>query len=122
MKTIVLVDDNEDLREIYGAVLRRAGFDVREAENGEEALTMLHAMAADPCVMLLDLMMPVMNGAELLRVLQEDPRFASLPVVVLSAGGRASDAPEAKRFIRKPVEPDVLVALAHEFCDARTGA
>jgi CheY-like chemotaxis protein len=61
-------------------------------------------------------MMPVMSGTELLTVLDKTHRLAALPVVALSAGGNASDAPQARRFIRKPVDSDVLLALVREFC------
>ena len=116
MRSILLVDDNEDLRELYGTTLRRAGYVVQEAENGERAIAMLESMEGEPCLLLLDLMMPVMNGAEVLKVLFESGQLTSLPVIVLSAGGTASDAPEARRFIKKPVSSQVLLALVREFC------
>jgi CheY-like chemotaxis protein len=116
MKAILLVEDNEDIRELYGAVLRREGYEVREAENGQEALELLHQMHGNPCLVLLDMMMPIMSGPELLKVLHESHRLAALPVVVLSAGGRESDAPAARKFIRKPVDSHVLLAVVREFC------
>jgi CheY-like chemotaxis protein len=116
MAPILLVDDNEDLRELYASVLRNAGYTVHEADNGQAALESLEHMACDPCLVLLDLMMPVMSGPEFLKVLQERNRLAALTVVVLSAGGRPTDAPEARKFIHKPVEPKVLLTVVREFC------
>ncbi|MDB4986614.1 MAG: glnG5 [Myxococcaceae bacterium] len=116
MKTILLVEDNDDVREAVAELLRDEGYDVREAEHGGVALEQLAQMETEPCLVLLDLMMPVMSGPELLRVLSETNRLASLRVVVLSAGGKAGDAPEAKKFLRKPVEPSVLLAVVREFC------
>jgi len=116
MRSILLVDDNEDLRELYGATLRRAGYVVKEAENGQKALAMLARMDDEPCVLLLDLMMPVMSGPELLRILHDSGRLDKLPVIVFSAGGQPSDAPEAQKFLRKPVDSRVLVSLVQEFC------
>jgi CheY-like chemotaxis protein len=116
MTSILLVDDNDDLRELYGAVLRREGYVVHEAENGQQALTVLERMDSEPCMLLLDLMMPVMSGTDLLKVLHDSGRLAKLPVIVLSAGGRRADVPEAQNFIRKPVDAHVLVALVRELC------
>jgi len=117
MKSILLVEDNDDIRDLYGAVLRVEGYEVYEAENGQVALDLLkHMSTDDPCLVLLDLMMPIMSGPELLQALHESHRLASLPVVVFSAGGRESDAPRAKKFIRKPVDRHVLLSVVREFC------
>jgi CheY-like chemotaxis protein len=117
MRSILLVEDNEDLRELYASVLRRGGYLVREAENGQDALAVLESVDSEPCLLLLDLMMPVMSGVELLKALHDSGRLARLPVIVLSAGGRASDVPEAQKFIRKPVDAHVLLSTVQKFCD-----
>ena len=117
MHTILLVEDDDDIREVFAEVLREDGYEVREAENGKVALEQLEDMRGTPCfLVLLDLMMPVMSGAELLKVLHDTHQLATLPVVVLSAGGNLSDAPEAKRFLRKPVHPEVLLKVVNDFC------
>jgi len=117
-KTILLVDDNDDLRELYSATLRREGYVVCEAENGRMALDILRSRDSHPCLVLLDLMMPVMSGAELLKALEGSGDLENLPVIVLSAGGRPSDAPGAQQFIRKPVDANVLIKLVRDFCDS----
>ena len=114
MKSILLVDDNEDIRELYGAILRDAGYEVQEAENGADALSVLQQHR--PALVVLDLMMPVMSGPEFLNVLHGSQSLASLPVIVVTAGGRLADAPRAQRFIRKPVDRDALLAAVREFC------
>ncbi|MET0339535.1 MAG: response regulator [Polyangiales bacterium] len=118
MKTVLLVEDDDDIREVVAEVLRDAGYDVREAENGKVALEQLEHLHGTPCLILLDLMMPVMSGPQLLAVLRQSHQLASLPVVVLSAGGRPGDAPEAQQFVRKPVSPDVLLRIVRDFCPA----
>lgn len=116
MKTILLVEDNDDFRDLVGLVLRDDGYQVCEAENGEQALAQLKKMLAPPSLMLLDLMMPVMGGRELLEILSHCERFATLPVVVLSAGGEASQVPDATKFIRKPADLGQLRHTVRAIC------
>jgi CheY-like chemotaxis protein len=116
MKTILLVEDNDDIREVVGELLRDEGYEVLEAEHGAAALAQLEKMHGQPCLVLLDMMMPVMSGTELLKVLHDSHRLAPLPVVVLSAASEAQDVPEAQGFIRKPADPEVLIAMVKEFC------
>jgi CheY-like chemotaxis protein len=120
VKVVLLVEDDQDIRELYCTLLRRYGYAVHEADNGETALQALQRFHGEPCLVLLDLMMPVMSGPELLKIMHESHRLASLPVVVLSAGGQPSDAARAQKFIRKPVDPNVLLAVVREFCGSPT--
>lgn len=98
-----------DIRDAVADTLRDAGYEVSEAENGKVALERLSELDDKPCLVLLDLMMPVMSGPELLKTLKEAHRLASLPVVVLSAAGTADDAKGARKFVRKPINTDVLL-------------
>ena len=116
MGSILIVEDDDDIRELLADVIRGHGYEVLEAEHGARALELLEEQEQAPCLMLLDLMMPVMNGPALLQILGGSARWASLPVVVISAGGRPEEAPHARRFIRKPAAPAVLRSLAEEFC------
>lgn len=67
MPTILVVEADDDLRECLADILRHAGYDVRQAEHGQRALEMLEMMPTQPCVVLLDMMGPVMSGGELLE-------------------------------------------------------
>ena len=116
MQDILLVEDDDDVREMFAEVLREAGYVVHEAENGKVALEQLEASNA-PCLLLLDLMMPVMNGPQLLRALEERNRLPSMAVVALSAAGQPSDVPHADKFLRKPLLPHHLLSAVQEYCE-----
>lgn len=115
MHTILVVEDDADVRELETEVLTQAGYRVAEAVNGQEALEFLRAHDG-PCVVLLDLMMPVLSGPELLEIMADDEKLASLPVVVVSAIADRGYAPGVQKFLRKPVPSDVLRAVVAEFC------
>ena len=115
MHTILVVEDDSDIRELVSEMLAQAGYRVAEAGNGQEALDFLRAHD-QPCVVLLDLMMPVLSGPELLEIMAEDERLAKLPVVVVSAVADRGTAPGVAKFLRKPVASDVLRAAVAEYC------
>lgn len=115
MHTILVVEDDSDIRELISEMLAQAGYRVVEAGNGQEALDFLRAHDG-PCVVLLDLMMPVLSGPELLEIMAEDERLAKLPVVVVSAIADRGTAPGVAKFLRKPVPCDVLRATVAEYC------
>jgi len=87
MATIVLAEDDADLRALYAAYLRSAGFQVLEAPDGQQALHLVRAHR--PPLLLLDIWMPVMNGFEVLDSLRHDAAAASTKVVMLSCLGDA---------------------------------
>lgn len=122
MGAILVVEDDDDIRELIAGMLRREGYEVLEAEHGAHALEILDRQSVPPCLMLLDLMMPVMTGPELLKVLSDNDRLTSLPVVVVSAGGRPEEAPQAQQFIRKPPSPELLRSVAAQFCGPSAAA
>lgn len=115
MHTVLVVEDDGDIRELFGEILSEAGYEVVEARNGQEALDFLRVHHG-PCVVLLDLMMPVLSGPELLEIMAEDERLASLPVVVVSAIADRGTVPGVRKFLRKPVPSDVLRAVVAEYC------
>lgn len=115
MKTVLVVDDNEDIRELSCHVLRQAGYRVLEAQNGEEALRTLEAMRDEPCLVLLDLMMPVLDGHGFLERLADHHHVAALPVVIVSASVTGPVA-GARKVVRKPVSPELLRLVVKEFC------
>jgi CheY-like chemotaxis protein len=119
---VLIVDDDADIRASLAELLRLSGYEVEQADNGMAALERI-ASDSRPCVILLDLMMPVMNGWQFLELLRrrEDPALASLPVVVLTALGLNTDE-LSRRFgcdvIGKPVDIDQLLTLARRYCCA----
>lgn len=115
VKTVLVVEDTEDLRELFIDVLAGAGYSAQGAENGREALDVLATMPERPCVVLLDMMMPVMDGAEFLNAIHADPKLAALPVVVVSAA--STKMPDGvQKVMKKPVAIDALLDAVSEFC------
>ena len=110
MPTILIVEDDRDTREMLERFLELEGFTVRCAENGRAALDMLHREGA--CVILLDLMMPVMNGWELLQIVRDDAELCRIPVVVLSA----MRAPFEMPHLAKPVSLEELIHTLDRVC------
>jgi CheY-like chemotaxis protein len=92
-KRILLVEDDRFLRKAAEATLRRHGFSVCTAADGEEALQ--HIQAETPDLVLLDLIMPKLQGFEVLRLMKQNPATKQIPVVVLSNLGQESDVQQA---------------------------
>jgi CheY-like chemotaxis protein len=113
---VLIVEDDEDLREMMAQLLTLEGFQAASVSNGREALDYLHATAS-PDVILLDLMMPVMDGWEFRRQQKADPELADVPVIVLSALDHARGAAlQADAFLKKPLDFDRLLTLVRTYC------
>lgn len=108
-KRVLLVDDDEDIRESYSVVLEDEGYEVVPAPNGKAALQALE-QGLSPDVILLDLMMPVMNGHEMFDQLQRSAHQGT-PVVVITAGD--GPAPPGAPMLRKPVDMYTLLNAVH---------
>ena len=112
--TILLVEDDFDVREALAETLRDEGYDVHCAGDGEEALQYLRG-GGRPGLILLDLMMPRMSGSEFRLVQKVDPELGRIPVVLLSADGRMEEKArvlETDGAIKKPIDlPDLLSAI-----------
>lgn len=115
MKTVLVVEDTEDLREMFLDMLQHEGYRAVGAENGRVALEVLKSMRDEPCLVLLDMMMPVMDGREFIAALSDGHRLAALPIVVVSAVGGAG-IPGAREVVKKPISHDVLRRLVSDFC------
>ncbi|MBA2305700.1 MAG: response regulator [Acidobacteria bacterium] len=117
MANILVVEDNDDVREMMAVTLELEGHEVATAVNGRDALEKLHS-GGRPCLILLDLMMPVMNGWEFRRALERDPEFHDVPVVVVSAAtGEMIQRAEAVVHLPKPLDMDELLEVVCDFCD-----
>jgi CheY-like chemotaxis protein len=120
MKTVLIVDDETDFADVLGHVLTDVGYRVLKAQNGEEGLRQLaENRAAPPDLMLVDLMMPVMDGRSMLLAMQSDEALRTIPVLVMSAGDASSTADELRRpMIRKPFGLRVLLDRIHKIIGA----
>lgn len=116
INTILLVEDDEIIRESIAEVLRDEGYEVAEAANGAEALRWL-AENPQPCVILLDLFMPVMSGADFRARQLGDPILSGIPVVVVSAieGQRAAEL-KPNAFVPKPIDLGRLLTCIEQHC------
>jgi CheY-like chemotaxis protein len=110
-RLVLLVDDDAGIRAALTDFLLDEGFVVHTAQNGREALEWLRGNGSQPTVVLLDLMMPVMDGRAFLDVRASDPELARIPVVVVSADPRRVDLTSEQRcvVIGKPVMPEGLL-------------
>ncbi len=104
---ILVVDDDPALLEVTSFVLESEGFGVATARNGKEALALLHA-GKRPALVLLDLMMPVMNGWEFLAEIAKVPSLREIPIAVVTAAG-AVEVSGAVAVLRKPIDLGLLV-------------
>jgi len=113
---ILLVEDDGDTRQMLAMGLELGGYSVRIAENGLEALELLRCAEPLPALMLLDLMMPKMDGFEVLAHLGGNSRLATLPVMLLSGDEQSCRSERAARavgYLRKPVGlPELLAAVS----------
>jgi CheY-like chemotaxis protein len=116
----MIVEDDRDTREMLGRFLELEGYDVCTAANGQVALDQL-GDGKRPCVIILDLMMPVMNGWQFREAQASDPSLARIPVVVVTAAGARADIPAimADAWLSKPVDFDRLLETITPLCPGR---
>jgi two-component system, chemotaxis family, chemotaxis protein CheY len=116
---VFVVDDDDDIRESLEVLLRLHGYHVATAADGAEALERLRALSRRPCLILLDLMMPGMNGFELRTAMDENEELSQIPVVVITgAGALVAERASAMHLdvLRKPFEPLTLLQTVRRFC------
>jgi CheY-like chemotaxis protein len=115
---ILVVDDEAETRQLICKVLTEEGYKVDQEANGYAALVYLRVAPSLPCVILLDLMMPLMNGWDFLRAQQDHPLLASIPTVVISAVGTFATATVlgAQEGLAKPIDLNRLVAVVGRYC------
>jgi two-component system response regulator MprA len=119
-KTIMVVDDDADVRDAVTDLLERHGYAVMPASNGEEALSELKSSEARPSLILLDVMMPVMDGHAFCEQQQQDPELKDIPVVVFTAFSaaleRMADVKTAAQ-LEKPVMASELLDSVDRLAD-----
>jgi len=111
--SLLIVDDERDIRESLQEFFEEEGFSVVVAANGREAL---EAMSQDPppCLVILDLIMPVMSGNEVYEVMQKDGRLASVPVIISTSD--PSRAPSGVLIMKKPIDLDRMLDAVRQYC------
>ena len=116
-KLVLVVEDDRDIRENMKNFLASEGFEVQTAENGQKALDILHA-GLKPAIILLDLMMPVMDGFKFREEQEKDPKIAYIPIVLMTADSQIESARfklGIKTFIRKPFDLDALSRVLQQY-------
>jgi len=116
---ILVVDDDAGIRDSLADLLDDEGYQVVTASDGRDGLAKLRQLnGSRPCVILLDLMMPVMNGPQFYAEQQRDPQLASIPVVVISADAnvRAKAAQFGGEYLAKPVKIEQVLDVVQRHC------
>lgn len=119
---VLLVDDFDDAREMYGHYLRHHGYRPLEAATGEEALTL--AVAHLPAVILMDLQLPGIDGWEITRRLKRDGRTSHIPIIALTAHALDRERERTRQagcdaFLSKPCPPEQLLSAIGRFIEPR---
>ena len=110
-KSILVIDDEPDIRFTLADILKALGYSVRVASNGREALENIRAYGA-PSIIVLDLMMPVMDGYQFWSEQHQDPKLATVPVVVITAGTSVRrDELDPFGVVKKPIRLPLLCSL-----------
>jgi two-component system cell cycle response regulator DivK len=117
-KRILVVEDQEDNRQILRDLLGNAGYDMVEAENGEEALVEVEKQKPD--LILMDIQLPIMDGYEATRRIKANPDHKSIPVIVVTSYALSGDEGKARdagcdAYVTKPYSPRQLLAKVKEF-------
>lgn len=117
---VLVVDDDDQIRDVLGAILQEEGYAVAVAADGQEALEWL-GLGTAPRVILLDLMMPGMNGWEFLAHRERDPLLVAIPLVVLSgvAGLQQVGLPVVEERLEKPIHLGLLLETVARYCGRR---
>jgi CheY-like chemotaxis protein len=115
--SILVVDDDEDLRAILVQLLSTRGFGIEEAADGAQALATLRR-GLRPALILLDLMMPRMDGWQFIAEQKDDPQLAHLPVLVMSASRLARLPVAPENYLAKPFDLEVLLSAIGRHCSS----
>jgi two-component system response regulator MprA len=117
-KLIFVIEDSEDIQGLVKLLFEGEGYQVETGMDGEEAIRKLRALQELPCFILLDLMMPGMDGYQFRKVQETNADLAAIPVVIMTADSNAETKAislGAKGYIKKPVNIKDLLNLAKQF-------
>lgn len=118
-KTVAIIEDDVGIRDSIAEVLKEEGYRVLAANHGRDALDQLNQQSGRPCVILLDLMMPVMDGWAFRAEQKLHPSLGSVPVIIMTADANAKDKAQAlgaQGHMNKPVDLDQLLAAIQQYC------
>jgi two-component system, OmpR family, response regulator CpxR len=113
---VLVVEDDHDVRVTLRSVLEDEGYEVWTATNGRDALELLKTSTHNPALAVIDLMMPLMDGWELIEILKRAGTLAALPVIVQSAFVDRDPPSGIRAFLKKPVDIDALIELVDKHC------
>jgi two-component system, chemotaxis family, chemotaxis protein CheY len=119
---VLIVDDDVGIREALTMILEDEGYEVSSAANGQLALDWLVTHSSLPNLILLDLMMPIMNGWEFHTAMRKEGRFATIPVIVLSADSnmaQKAQSLQAQGYLAKPVDIELLLSTVNRYCHTK---
>ena len=119
-KRILVVEDHEDNRQILRDLLASAGYEMIEAENGEDGVAA--AAAQQPDLILMDIQLPILDGYEATRRIKADPALKAIPIIVVTSYALSGDEDKARAagcdaYVAKPYSPRLLLARIREFLD-----
>lgn len=118
-KDIFVVEDSKDIRDLIQLLYESEGYHVELAIHGQDALDKLKRRTTRPGVILLDLMMPGMDGFQFRREQERDPALSQIPVIIMSADANAENKAlnvGAQGYLKKPVALKTLLAVAEKYC------
>lgn len=116
---VLIVEDSVDLQMLIGEFLESEGFSVSYATNGQEALNTLKSSMSLPCMILLDIMMPVMDGLQFREHQIKDAAISKIPVVVMTADANIKNKLNSlhiKEYFSKPLNMDALLTKVQHYC------
>jgi CheY-like chemotaxis protein len=120
-KTVFVIDDDDDIRESLKEALEYEGYTVNTANNGASAIAMLKTMKLLPGLIILDMMMPIMDGPTFMELVNSEHQetLAKIPLILASAKGNVGNSKNvhfAKEQIKKPIELDDLYRVVKKYC------
>lgn len=113
--SILIVEDDDDIRNALTDLLQEEGYHTEAAVNGRDALEKLGEISK-PCLVLLDMMMPIMNGRQFLDEIMKDSQLAPIPVLIVSAIADKANTEGSVGFLKKPIDIDVVLNVVAQYC------
>ncbi|HXH30668.1 MAG TPA: response regulator [Bacteriovoracaceae bacterium] len=113
--SVMVVEDDDDIRNVMVDLLESEGYRTQAATNGLEALKILNN-TPKPSLVLLDMMMPIMNGRQFLDVVSADTHLARIPVVIVSAIADKTNTEGSVAFLKKPIDIDNFLKVVAQYC------